>query len=241
MLAFTYSDEQTMAIEFGVGYFRFHTYGLTLISGGVPYEITNPYTEAQLFEVQITQSADVMTLTHHEHPVRELRRVGPTNWTLVDVTFAPRLLPPGSVAAVATPGATPGTPTTQEYVVTAIFTDGKDESRASLVGSCSNNLYDDGAYNTITWAAVVNAVRYNIYKRTAGLLGYIGQSDLLTFTDDNIAADLGKTPPVGSNPFSSAGNYPAAVGYFDQRRAFAATDNDSAADVDDQGGDGEQP
>lgn len=226
LLPFTFADDQTLILEFGVGYFRFHTMGATVLTapGGAPYEVAHLYAEAELNEVQIVQSADVITLTHHSHPVRELKRLGATNWTLTDVTFAPRVLAPTGLAGSAHAGATPGTPTNQEYAVTAIAADGIDESRASASVNVSNNLYDDGAYNDITWAASAGAVRYNIFKRTAGLLGYIGQTDQLTFRDDNIAADLGKTPPIGSNPFSGVGNYPSAVSYFDQRRVFGATD-----------------
>lgn len=224
LIPFTFADDQTMVLEFGVGYFRFHTMGGTVLSGSVPYEIAHPYAEAELNDLQIVQSADVITMVHHNHPVRELRRLGATNWTLTDVAFAPKVAMPTGVAGSAHAGATPGTPTPQEYAVTAIASDGVDESRASASTTVSNNLYDDGAYNDITWTAVAGAVRYNIFKRTAGLLGYIGQTDQLTFRDDNIAADLGKTPPIGSNPFSGATKYPSAVSYFDQRRVFAATD-----------------
>lgn len=224
LLPFTYSDDQTLVIEFGEGYFRFHTQGGTVLNGGVPYEVAHTYAEAQLNAVQIVQSADVITLTHPAHPPRELRRLGATNWTLTTIAFSPTVTAPGSVAASAHAGATPGTPTQQEYAVTAVASDGIDESRASTSAFVSNNLYDDGAYNDITWGAVAGAARYNVFKRTAGLLGYIGQTDQLTFRDDNIAADLGRTPPIGSNPFNGAGNYPAAVSYFDQRRVFAATD-----------------
>lgn len=226
LIPFTFSDDQTIAIEFGAGYFRFHTMGATILAspGGSPYEVTNTYLETELAEVVFAQSADVITLVHHNHPVAELARLGPTSWTLTNVTFGPQIVAPTGVAAVATPGATPGTPSTQEYAVTSIFTDGIDESRASTSATCSNNLFDDGAYNDISWSAATGAIRYNVYKRTSGLLGYIGQTDQLTFRDDNIAADLGKTPPNATNPFNSSGNYPSATSYFDQRRAFAATD-----------------
>lgn len=226
LLPFTFADDQTLILEFGEGYFRFHTMGGTVLAsvGGPPYEVAHPYLEAELNEVQIVQSADVITLTHHSHPVRELKRLGATSWTLTDVVFAPKVTAPTGLAGTAHAGATPGTPTNQEYAVTAIATDGIDESRASTTTTVSNNLYDDGAYNDLTWTAVAGAVRYNIFKRTAGLLGYIGQTDQLTFRDDNIAADLGKTPPIGTNPFNAAGSYPAAVSYFDQRRVFGATD-----------------
>ena len=43
--------------------------------------------------------------------------------------------------------------------------------------------------------------------------------------DDNIAADFGTTTPIQDNPFTGAGNYPGAVSYFEQRRAFAGTIN----------------
>ena len=227
LLPFTFADDQTLVLEFGVGYFRFHTVGGTVLTGvgGAPYEVAHLYQEAELNEVQIVQSADVITLTHHNHPVRELRRLGATSWTLTDVNFAPKVTSPTGLASTAHAGATPGTPTQQEYAVTAVAADGIDESRASASTFVNNNLYDDGAYNDITWAAVSGAVRYNIFKRTAGLLGYIGQTDQLTFRDDNIVPDLGKTPPIGSNPFSGAGNYPSAVSHFDQRRVFSATDS----------------
>jgi hypothetical protein len=89
------------------------------------------------------------------------------------------------------------------------------------VGSCSNNLFDDGAFNTIAWQPVSGAERYNIYKLSNGLFGYIGQTQATSFTDDNIAADISKTPPIIDDPFAIANRYPAAVGYFEQRRWFA--------------------
>lgn len=76
LIPFTYSTTQTMVIEMGPGYFRFHTQGATLMSGGVPYEITNPYAEADLFDVHYVQSADVLTLVHPNYAPRELRRLG---------------------------------------------------------------------------------------------------------------------------------------------------------------------
>ena len=42
LIPFTYSVTQTMVIELGAGYFRFHTHGGTLLDGGTPYEIANP-------------------------------------------------------------------------------------------------------------------------------------------------------------------------------------------------------
>ena len=88
LIPFTYSTTQTMVLEMGAGYFRFHTNGATLLSGGSPYEITNPYAEADLFDIHYVQSADVLTLVHPSYAPRELKRLGATNWTLTTISFA---------------------------------------------------------------------------------------------------------------------------------------------------------
>ena len=111
------------------------------------------------------------------------------------------------------------------YVVTAIAANGVDESLASASVSATNNLYVNGAFNTITWSAVAGAIRYNVYKIQSGLYGYIGQTQALSFTDDNIAPDMGITTPIVETVFNSANNYPGAVSYFEQRRVFAGTIN----------------
>lgn len=111
------------------------------------------------------------------------------------------------------------------YVVTTVTTDGT-ESAASTATHVINNLYVNGAYNTISWTAAANAKRYNVYKRQSGLYGYIGQTDGTSFTDTNIAPDMGLTPPIYDTVFASSGNYPAAVSYYEQRRVFAGTIND---------------
>ena len=225
LIPFTYSTDQTMVIEVGAGYFRFHTHGATLMNGAVPYEIANPYAEADLFDIHYVQSADVLTLVHPNHAPRELRRLGALSWSLTTISFVSTLSAPGGVSATHTAGT--GTPvaTTYKYKVTAVGAIGIDESLASAEASVSGDLLLDGAYNTITWSAVSGAQRYNVYKQSSGLFGYIGQTDGLSFQDDNIAADIGRTPPIQFNPFSGAGNYPGAVSYFEQRRVFAGTFN----------------
>ena len=109
------------------------------------------------------------------------------------------------------------------YVVTAIGTNGLDESIASSQASTINNLYVLGAKNTITWSAVTGAVQYKVYKLQSGLFGFIGRSQTTTFIDDNISPDMGENPPTFETVFNVAGAYPTAVSYFEQRRCFAGT------------------
>lgn len=110
---------------------------------------------------------------------------------------------------------------TQKYKVTAVGAD-NSESAATAEVSVFNNLYARGSRNVITWTAVSGAVRYNVYKETEGIFGFIGQTEVASFIDDNIAPDTGITPPIIDSSLSGS-DYPRAVGYFDQRRVFAGT------------------
>ena len=223
LIPFTYSTTQTMVIEVGAGYFRFHTAGGTLMDGAAPYEIANLYAEGDLFDIHYVQSADVLTLAHPGHAPRELRRLGATNWQLTTIAFA------ASVASPAAPTVTAAGHTTVKYtyhyVVTAVAADGVSESAPSPEGTAGGNLFETGATVTIDWAAVTGASRYNVYKLQGGLYGYIGQTSGTSIVDDNIAPDLSKTPPIYDAVFSGAGDYPGAVSYFEQRRCFAGTTN----------------
>lgn len=300
LIPFTYSTTQTMMIEMGAGYFRFHTQGATLLeaaknitgitqsagvvtsaghgysngdwlyltgivgmtelngryvvvsdtaantfrmkdaggtyittgsftaysSGGTcarVYKIANSYAEADLFDIHYVQSADVLTLVHPGYAPQELRRVSATNWTLSTVSFA------APISAPAAPTVTASGHTTAKYdytyVVTAIAADGVSESVASSSDTDSGNLLETGGIVTISWSAVLTASRYHVYKLQGGLYGYIGQTAGTSIIDDNIAPDLSKTPPTYDSVFGGAGEYPAAVSYFEQRRCFAGTTN----------------
>lgn len=223
LLPFTYSTTQTMVLELGAGYFRFHTQGATLLSGGAPYEVANPYAEADLFDIHYVQSADVLTLVHPNYAPRELRRLGATNWQLSTIAFASPISPPGAPTLVAA-GHT-SVKYTYTYVVTAVDAEGVSVSAASAASSVGGNLFETGATVTISWGAAAGASRYNVYKLQGGLYGYIGQTTGLSIVDDNIAPDLGGTPPIYDSVFSAAGDYPGAVSYFEQRRCFAGPIN----------------
>ena len=227
LIPFTYSTTQTMVIELGEGYIRFHTQGATLMSGGVPYEIANPYAQADLFDIHYVQSADILTLVHPNYAPRELRRLGATNWTLTTINFSAPIAAPTGVSVSryipASASVNADTYNQMDYVVTAVASDGISVSPASSVAGVSTNIFVTGSYNTITWSAVSGAVRYNVYKKQGGIFGYIGNTTSTSLIDDNITPDLGLTPPIYETEFASTGNYPGAVSYFEQRRCFAGS------------------
>lgn len=223
LIPFTYSTTQTMVIEVGAGYFRFHTQGATLLNGVAPYEVSNPYAEADLFDLHYVQSADVLTIVHPNYAPRELRRLGATNWQLTTISFAAAISAPAA-PSLSHEGCTTAK-YTYDYVVTAISSDGVSESVASTASTIDSNLFETGCTITVSWTAVSGASRYNIYKKQCGLYGYIGQTTGTSVIDDDIDPDLSKTPPIYESVFGATGEYPGAVSYFEQRRCFAGSTN----------------
>ena len=176
LIPFAFSATQTVVLEFGHEYIRFHIEGATLLDPGtgLPYQIATPYQSADLFDLHHAQSADIITITHPGYAARELARNGAVDWTLTAISFAPPSGVPTSV--VATPTVAVSTNLTQtKYVVTAVQPDGVTESLASASVSALNNLTLAGNFNTLTWDGVDGAARYNVYKLRGGIYGYIGQ------------------------------------------------------------------
>ena len=147
---------------------------------------------------------------------------GATNWVLNTISFASPL--PAPTGVTATPTAGSGA-TNYSYKVVAVGANRVDRSLASAAATCTNNLLVTSSVNTVAWSAVTDAQRYEVFLQRNGLYGYIGQTDALSFADENITPDISNTPPEDNNPFPGAGDYPGAVGYFEQRRWFAGTTN----------------
>lgn len=109
---------------------------------------------------------------------------------------------------------------THTYAVTAVDIEGLETVR-SASQSVTNNLLVEGAYNTVTWSAVTGAVRYRVYKNSNGLYALVGEVEAptLTFKDDAVPPNLGKTTPLlDSTLIRGNFNYPRAVAHFEQRR-----------------------
>lgn len=213
LIPFTFSSDQTLAIELGDKYARFHTSGKTLLGeDGQPYEIETPYSSDDVFDIHYVQSMDIMTLVHPNYPPKELRRYGATDWRLVDVQFGAPLPAPGAPSVeykvVASSGQTitegEKTRYTLKYRVTAVKeteTGSEQESPASPVGETKGNLYLNNATCTITWGTVADAERYRVYKNFKGLYCFIGETTETSFIDDNYSPDEGITPPIYDDPF----------------------------------------
>ncbi len=228
LIPFQFNDVQTYVLAFGDLNMRvIKDGGQVLYSSGPnigqPFELALPYTQNDLSLLNFTQSADVMTFAQPTYKPRELNRLAHDNWTTAEINLAPRIAAPASATAV-TGGGT-GVAQTWRYQVTAVLDDGNSLDESLPVTSNAVTVFADTASATIVWPAVVGATYYIVYKDNAGagIYGFIGRATALTFTDRNITAVKTDTPPNGADPFVGAGNYPGAVGYYQQRLVFSGS------------------
>lgn len=230
---------QSYVLEFGNLYIGFYQNGGVVTSGGVPYTIVSPYAQADLATLHFAESADVVTIVHPSYAPRELRRLGATNWTLSTITLFSN--DTNNYITSTTMTGTAGAPDPwNQYIVTSVNSKGEETALNAFMASVATAralaLAALATPVSLQWTAPVNgAVLYRVYVCTQhgvgsppyaqGPLGFVGQTTDHRFVDTGFTPDYSQQPPNFNNVFSGAGDYPSAVGYIQQRRAFAATTN----------------
>lgn len=207
------------------------------VSGGTAervYQVTTPFLEADLSDLKLVQSADVVTIVHPSYAPRELSRTGHLLWSLATKAFGPTAFQ----VNLSQSGLSAGTAV--EYAVTYVSPTGEE---SNLCVSSGTTVATVGVSTEPTTAAPCTiqcnpggissklpGSFFKVFKRVAGnggMWGYIGsiEYNYITLKDDGIDPDYLQQPPAVRTPFASAGNYPAAVSYCQQRLIFAATNN----------------
>ena len=172
-------------------------------SGGVAnkvFEITTPYTTAQLFDLKFAQSADVMYITHPAHEVEKLSRTAHTTWTLTDVDFTKG---PMQDANTTDTTLNPG----QSAVGTGI----------ALVASAVTGINGGSGFQSTDVGRFVFL--------SAGYAKITGVTDTTNATITIITAldSASATANWQLGAFSDTTGHPSCVTFFEQRLVFAGT------------------
>lgn len=197
-------------------------------------EVPTPYVTADLFELQTVETVSggvgSLVIVHPSYASAVLTRTSAQFWTLTDIAdagggYGSSLAAPAGLASTGSSG------TQTQYIVTAVDAlNGRESDDSSTIGTTADLATLLATPETLSWSAVTGATGYNIYRKdenTAGAYGFLLLTTGLGYTDNAaFAADVNQTPPTPSDPFDATGDYPGAVGFFQQRLLLAATDND---------------
>lgn len=229
LVSFVFGVRDTRHLEFGPGYMRvWRSNGVPqTVAGGAPYEIATPYIAADLPGLRFAQSADVVFVASENHPPAKISRYGDTDWRYAAISFTPPIAAPGQ-PSLAVGGSVPGSGSqTYSYVVTAIDPVTGAMSAPSTARDLNASTLSTTYYIDIAWSAVAGVTEYHVYRKKAGVYGFIGRAlgGETTFRDNNISPDTADTPPNIKTPFVGEGNYPRLVFFHQQRLGWAGTRN----------------
>ena len=171
-------------------------------SGGTAskvYEISTTFTEAMLYDLQFTQSADVMYIVQESIPPRKLSRTGHTSWTLADVAFTNG---PYLDVNTTTTTLTPSSASTGSRNITASAVTGINDGQGWLTSDVGRILKFNSGEAKITSRTNSTVVVATVTK---------------AFANSNAITEW----QLGS--WSATTGYPRTVSFFEQRLVFGGS------------------
>lgn len=183
LIPFIWSADTAYIIEAGDTYLRFFKDNAVL---GAPYEVTTPYSAAQILAVDYTHGEDTMFMFHEAVAPYKLVRIADTNWTL------------GAAAFVSTPFEDPGS-----YPASTLTATDAGPVGAQTWVAAGEYAGTPGANAAVSWSAgivTVNKVGHGLSTGTAVSISGVAPAEynktaVITVVDpDNF------TYPLSTNP-----------------------------------------
>lgn len=200
LIPFRFSLTQAYVVEAGNTYMRFYTDDGQVISG-TPVEVTSPYLETELFDIQFTQSADIVTMCHPNHAPRDLTRTSATTFTLTRTPFTDGpYLAENTTSTTLTPSHTSGTGVT--LTASAPLFDPNDTTGTGGTGDFDRFVKINGGHAKITGYTSSTVVTIDIIE---------------DFSSGSASTEWS----LGA--YSSTTGFPRAVVYHQQRRFYGGT------------------
>src|SRR5688572_22168274 len=164
---FKFSSTQPYVLEFGDLYIRFYFQQARVESPpGTPIEVVTPYLEADLPLIKVTQSADVLYITHPSYAPRTLTRNSHTSWTLalfesIDGPYMSTPEPDGAAVNLQYEGTTMKMTTGATFVAYTLktITNVADNGSGFIRVTATGHGYATG--NVIAIAQVLGAIEAN--------------------------------------------------------------------------------
>lgn len=243
LIPFKYSVSDTYVIAFipdkklddqgvsqDVTYMRLYGGGGEVVTDdGASFSLETPYLPSELDTLRYVQSADVLFLVHPAHPPYKLVRKGHTDWGFELLEFKPSIAAPENLKANASGFSDPSdtyVETTCDYKVAAVNDRDIESMPSEAVTAKVLSTWPAKAKVKLTWDEVPGAVRYEVYKDTRGYYAWLGSAESNKFTDDYIEGNANIGPKEHRNPFEEEGDYPGAIGIYQQRLVFGRTNNE---------------
>ena len=233
LIPFILSRDSGYCLEFGENYIRVYKDGEPVLNNGSRVEIVTTYTEAELKELKYAQENNKMYIVHKNHCPAILTCNSDTSWSLTNMVFEPSVSTITSVSIAKETAKDPNTVVDYDgwqYAVSVEDKDGKEGmATKSNVITSDIDLLNQNITLTIATPISMNAgdsiLIYRIFRGEFFLiyrLPYVSGTSTYTFKDIGFQQDTTRAIKESFTSFSNS-NYPAAVGFWNQRLIFANT------------------
>lgn len=247
LIPFVYNREDGLCLEFyhhGIHFF-WNGYLLQEIippHHARPFEVETPYDGEDVRDIKYCQDKNNLYLVHPKYPPAVLTRGDDNSWTYRVLEFNPTITAPTISIASGTYYVDSASQSAQDafvktswngwqYAVTSVIKDENGEETQESLPVYSNKISNDIDLSAqpinITIGVSSSAVDgYNIYRVKGGKFYWVYYIDYSassqTISDIGWGADTTKMPHKQFNEFG-VGNYPAAVGVWNQRLILGNT------------------
>lgn len=141
---------------------RFYTNGALVLSGGNPYEITNPFTNANLKKIRYERFNNILYLVHPDFPPQQLVRTNDTSWAISAVSFTQPATPHWDASS--------GYPTTIAFFEQRMILGSTKAEPQTIWGSQSGNILNlvTGVNDSDPFEFTLSVATSNILHLTTG-------------------------------------------------------------------------
>lgn len=219
LLPFERDDNENYVLVMGQNEMKVIDQGAPIQDGGADLLVATPFTARQGREMDYIQSVDVVYFAHEDVFPQKMSRLSLTDWQFSNI-----LINPQSGGAPGSLTVTPENAGSVEYTyrVTSVKDGAEGVLGAEETNALCQDLNVDGAKNVLQWPST-GADEYNVYRSVSGIFGFIGYTDALEFTDDNIIPNVELTPVKAAGIFGAPGEYPSRVCFYQQRLVYASS------------------
>ena len=233
LIPFVFNRSDGLCLEFGDRYIRFYEDGALLKKDGEVYEIETTYTFNEVSKIKYVQDKNKMYLVHPNHPPALLERVDRTDWKLRDLVFNPDV--PAVTEVKIEKQSAKKTDTVVlfsrwQYAVSVVDKDGH-EGMATYSNKESSDIDLLNQNIKISFSVSESDLDkidyFNVYRIKGGEFFRCYTIPATTqktyeLTDISYALDETKSPRKKFDAFDN-GDYPAAIGYWNQRLLLGGT------------------
>lgn len=199
LFPFQYNTEQAYVLEFTNKVMRAYANGAII---GAPYELTIPYREEHIPELQFAQTEDEMVITHKYYAPHRLTRTSATTFSIQRISFTSNQFAEVHAAAV---------------TMTVSATTGSGITITASSTGFGNTGFDNLHVGSLIYIDTDGTGNYGVAQITSRTSSTVVDADVVVDFESTTASS---TWDLGNYESAKLKGYPSSICFFEQRAVY---------------------